>query len=116
MVTPYLPTLTCSMWLALPVQVLPSARCQSLSAASGTGSQARETPWGLEISARVVTSKLRHAGSARRRRQGKAAATRVAPRKSRLFMVGEASGRRFGPQGCWARAATSRYAGRHDDD
>src|SRR5205085_4065273 len=84
--TPYLPTRIASRRLALPVQVLSAARCQSVSALSGIGSQARETPCGLEISARVVTSNLRQPGSARSRRQGSAART-AAPRSSRRFMA-----------------------------
>src|SRR5947209_1568549 len=91
--TPYLPTRIGCIQFALPIQVLSAARCQSVSAVSGMGSQARETPCGLEISARVVTSKVRQPGSARRRRQGSAART-AAPSSSRRFMAREANGGR----------------------
>src|SRR5207248_10255897 len=105
--TLYLPTRIGSIRPALPVQVLFAARCQSVSARSGMGSQARETPCGLEISARVVTSKVRQPGSARRRRQGRAART-AAPSSSRRFMAREANGGRVRPQGPGALARRPR--------
>ena len=83
--TPYLPACTTSVRLALPDQVFTAARCQSVSAASGSGSQARETPCGLRICARVVSSNVRQPVSARKRRQGSAATTAVVS-SSRRFM------------------------------
>src|SRR5687767_6134554 len=78
MVAPYLPSLSTWAREALPDQLLPRLRCQSVSEASGNGSQARDMPCGRDTSTRVVTSKVRQALSATASRQGSEATAALA--------------------------------------
>src|SRR4051812_22257175 len=89
MARPYLPSCTTSARAALPDHELPSVFCQSLSATSGSGTQARARPNASLISTRVTASKVRQPASATARLNGAYCARAAAVldlRKLRGFM------------------------------
>src|SRR3954471_5437034 len=62
---PYLPSCSTTARAALPDQALPIVLCQSVSASSGSGTQARATPKASLTSTRVTVSKVRQPSCAR---------------------------------------------------
>src|SRR4051812_50213544 len=78
-VTPYLPSCSIFARRALPDHALPMVLCQSVSIASGSGTQARAVPKASLISTRVTVSEVRQpASAASAKRCGRAEATDAA--------------------------------------
>src|SRR6476646_1811730 len=83
---PYLPSYSIAARAALPDQELPMVFCQSVSATSGSGTQARARPKASLISTRVTVSKVRQLSCARANANGNDCARTAALLDWRKFL------------------------------